>query len=848
MSETHQPDQEHLMKKALIEIKELRSKIKQLEHAHREPIAIIGLGCRFPAAEDPVAFWQLLANGGDAITEVPSDRWDIETYYDPEPDAPGKICTRYGGFLPQVDMFDPHFFGISEHEAIRMDPQQRLMLEVSWEALECAGIVPSTLAGSQTGVFIGIFGSDYSTNVLGQDPAALDLDAEKGRLHSLAAGRLSYLLGLHGPSLAVDAACSSSLTAVHLAVMSLRSGACDLALAGGVSVQLSPEVTIIFSRPGAMALDGRCKAYDAASDGSTRSEGCGAVVLKRLSEALADGDPILAVIRGSSVNHNGDLGGNVAQQVMIRAALRDAGVTPAEVSYVETAAKGIPLVDAIEATALGTVFQPRSEPLIVGSVKTNMGHTEAASGMAGLIKVVMALQHNAIPPHLHLRNPTPDIPWADLPLSVPTTLTPWPDGKRIAGVNSVGLAGSNAHVVVEEAPATAASSASVERTRHVLTLSAKSDAALAELAGRYAAYMSDHPSVSCADVCFSANTGRAHFSHRLSLVAESLSDFRTPLAAYAAGEPVAGLRTGQAMTAPPALAFLFSGQGAQYTGLGQRLYETQPAFQRAIDQCDAILYSSLETSLRDVLYPTANSSRCRAEGSQVDAPYAQPARFALEYALAEMWKSWGIEPQVVIGDSVGEYVAACIAGAISLEDGLKLSVARGRLMQMALTEDTVATARDAFEEVAQKVASLSPCLTLISTVTGERLQQIDAHYWVQQLHAPMRFAEGLTHVQAAGCEVMLDLGPQSILAELGRQHWPGSNDVIWLSSLGGDQEDERMQQSLSALYVRGFEINWRAVHQDNTRRKLMLPTYPFQRQRYWIEPSSKPTSLSDLPG
>ncbi|WP_162232487.1 type I polyketide synthase, partial [Methylogaea oryzae] len=451
------------VKQALLTINRQQERIRALEQATREPIAIVGLGCRFPGGADtPEAFWELLAQGRDAIGEVPPERWDMDAYYDPDPDAPGKINCRHGAFCRDVDGFDAEFFNLSPRELRAMDPQQRLLLEVAWEALENANILPGDLYGSRSGVFVGISTLDYYARQQAErDAAGIGAYYVSGGVLSVAAGRLSYLLGLNGPSLSVDTACSSSLTALHLACQNLRRKECDLALAGGVGLLLTPEPSIAFSKAHMLAPDGRCKTFDAAADGYVRGEGCGVLVLKRLSDAQADGDRILALLRGTAANQNGASGGltvpsGPAQEAVIKLALADAGVAPEQVDYLEAHGTGTSLGDPIELRSLGQVFAgKRAQPLLVGSVKTNIGHLEAAAGIAGVVKVVLALQHGAIPPHLNFADPTPHFRWDDFPLQVPTTLTPWPRAEaseRLAGISSFGFAGSNAHVLIGAAP------------------------------------------------------------------------------------------------------------------------------------------------------------------------------------------------------------------------------------------------------------------------------------------------------------------------------------------------------------------------------------------------------------
>jgi len=676
-------------------------------YAATEAIAIIGLGCRFPGADNPQEFWQLLHDGGDAISEVSPQRWDVRALYDPVQDTPGKMYTRRGGFLSQVDLFDPYFFRISPREAARMDPQQRLLLEVAWEALEHAALSPDTLVGSETGVFIGISSSDYS-RLQFSDPVFIDAYAGTGNAHSIAANRLSYVFDFRGPSLAIDTACSSSLVAVHLACQSLRNGECSLALAGGVNVILSPELTIAFSQAHMMSADGRCKTFDADADGYVRGEGCGLVVLKPLARALKDGDRILAIIRGSAVNQDGRSNGLTApngpsQEAVILQALHNAAVAPEEVSYVETHGSSTPLGDPIEVGALKTtLMRNRSldQPCVLGSVKTNIGHLEAAAGIAGLIKTVLALQHREIPPHLHFKKLNPHISLDGTSFIIPTERRPWVAPRRlIAGVSAFGFGGTNAHVILEEAPASPSEPSSEEgRFPEVFTLSAPTLTALQTLAGRYAAFLAMEPQVPLADVCFTANTGRARFAHRLAIVTASSEELRAQLAAFAAGQSAPGDSDSGRQASGSArrkVAFLFTGQGSQYPAMGRQLYDTQPAFRSALERCARILSSYLEQPLLSVLYGESSSALLN------ETAYTQPALFALEYALAEMWRSWGIEPALVMGHSVGEYVAACIAGAFSLEDGLRLIVERGRLMQALPQDGAMAAVFASRERVAE---------------------------------------------------------------------------------------------------------------------------------------------------
>ncbi|HEY0603184.1 MAG TPA: beta-ketoacyl synthase N-terminal-like domain-containing protein, partial [Herpetosiphonaceae bacterium] len=708
MTDTVQDRQQldHLQRAALA-LKRLRARLDAIEYARTEPIAIIGMGCRLPGTTanvcGPEEFWQLLRTGGDAISEVPSDRWDVDRYYDANPDAPGKIYTRWGGFLRDIDRFDAQLFGIAPREAMSLDPQQRLLLEVVWEALEHAGQAPDGLKKTSTGTFIGIGIGDYANmQTRPEHVSTIDAYTGTGTGFCFASGRLSYILGTNGPSLSVDTACSSSLVAIHLACQSLRNQECRIALAGGVNAMLAPEAMLFLAKSRALSPTGRCRTFDAAADGFVRGEGCGVLVLKRLGDALADGDTIHAVIRGSAINHDGASSGLTvpnghAQQSLIRQALEQAQLQPSDVDYVEAHGTGTNLGDPIELRALGEVLgDDRDRPLIVGSVKTNIGHLEAAAGVTGVIKAVLALQHGEIPPHLHFREPSPHIPWDELPLTIPTAPTPWPvrsGAQRIAGVSSFGLSGTNAHVLIAEAPPRDEPEEEAAEATEILSLSAKSEAVLRALAASYERLLAADPALPLADVCFTANTGRAYLAHHMAVIGDSTAQVRSRLADFVAGRDAPGLLSGQTRTPRrPKIAFLCTGQGAQYIGMGRELYATEPVFREALGRCDAIVAPLLGTSLLAVLYPETT-----AAASIDDTLYTQPALVALEYALAELWRSWGIVPAVVFGHSVGEYAAACIAGVFSLEDGLRLVVERARLMQ-ALPLDGAMRAVSAGEE------------------------------------------------------------------------------------------------------------------------------------------------------
>jgi acyl transferase domain-containing protein/NADPH:quinone reductase-like Zn-dependent oxidoreductase len=894
------------LKQALLTIEDLEQRVRRYERERSEPIAVIGLGCRFPHARDPEQFWQMLCRGEDAVSEVPASRWPMEDFYNPDPDAPGKMSTRWAGMLDAVDGFDPEFFGISPREAISMDPQQRLMLEVCWEALENAGQGPQALQQGRTGVFAGISSDEFMHRFFrAGDLTAFSGYFASGIARSVAGGRVSYTLGVQGPNLVIDTACSSSLVAIHTACLYLRAQQCRMALAGGVNVILSPEIGIAFSKSHMMAADGRCKTFDARADGFVRGEGCGIVVLKRLSDAQADGDRILAVIRGSAINQDGKSSGLTvpnlsAQQAVLRAALADGSIEPNEVGLIEAHGTGTSLGDPIEAHALASVLgRERGEnPLVVGSVKTNLGHLEAAAGVAGLIKAVLCLQREGIPPHLHFKSMNPHIDWGGLRVEIPQQWKPWPRGERprVAGVSAFGFSGTNAHVILEEAPLQSRAARIVERPLHLLALSGRNEAALADLGQGYAEVLAAGRE-DLADICHTANAGRAHFECRLTAVGQTAEEMRANLLAALPGRRVRekdGVRP----------VFLFSGQGTQYLGMGRELYGTQPVFREALEACASGLQGELESPLLEVLW---GGDERRLE----QTVNAQPALFAVGYALARLWQSWGIQPAAVLGHSVGEYVAACIAGVYSLEDGLRLIAARGRLMQgvggrggmlavrcseaqaqealdglegqvslgavngpssvvvsgyvegleeveRRLQSAGVAVQRlkvshgfhspqmreieEAFGRVAARVQFAAPQLEVISSWKGQAVRGGELgnpEYWRKQVGAPVRFASGMEALRQY--RVFVEVGPGTTLLKLGQQNlWEAER--LWLSSIHtGRGEWEQLLDSLGQLYVAGAEVNWSSYDAPYGRSKVTLPTYPFQRQRYWVQTKAQTT-------
>ncbi|MFF9481894.1 SDR family NAD(P)-dependent oxidoreductase [Streptomyces sp. NPDC014733] len=667
-----------------------------------EPVAIVGIGCRFPGADGPQAFWDLLTEGTDAVREVPADRWDVEEFFDEDPSAPGRTNARWGGFLDGIDTFDPQFFGISPQEAARMDPQQRLLAEVAYEALEDAGIPTGELAGSDTGVYVGISSFDYA-NLQLQDLEAIDAYTGTGSALSIAANRLSYLFDLRGPSMAVDSACSSSLVAVLQACAALRRGECGTALAAGVNVILAPTFAVNFSKAGVMSPDGRCKTFDASANGYVRSEGAGVVVLKPLSRALADRDTVYGVIRGGAVNQDGRSNGLMApnphaQEAVLRAAYADAGVRPERVQYVEAHGTGTVLGDPIEAKALAAVLtagRDSAEPCLIGSVKSNIGHMEAAAGMGGLIKAALMVRHRTVPPSLHYTEPNPHIPFDDLALRVADKLQPWPvaDGPALVGVSSFGFGGTNAHVVLEEAPRPVAEEPA-DGAAYALTVSARDPQALKELAARHADRLAqDGPHPTPRALAFAAGVRRPHHEHRLAAVAADTGELRAQLEAFVRGEEAPGLTAGpRTLGHRPRPVFVFSGQGARWWPLAADLPTTEPVFRAALERCDALLSRYVDWSLLTEL------GRDQATSRLLTTDVGQPALCAVQIALATLWRSWGIEPAAVVGHSVGEVAAAHLSGALGLEDALRIAVHRGKVIRAAVGKGRMAMAGISLDE------------------------------------------------------------------------------------------------------------------------------------------------------
>jgi phthiocerol/phenolphthiocerol synthesis type-I polyketide synthase C len=891
-----------------------------------EPIAIIGMDCRFPGARDAAGFWDALAGGRDCISEVPADRWSQENLERLLADREA-LRTGWGGYIDGVDLFDAEFFGIAPREAVHIDPQQRLLLEVAWDALADAGLRSPDLAGAPVGVFVGISLSEYGNAQL-IDLRRISSYTGTGGALSIAANRLSYFFDFRGPSVAVDTACSSSLVAVHLACQSLRSGESTVALVAGANLILTPGVTVNFSEAGVMAADGRCKVFDARADGYVRAEGVGVVVLKPLSRALADGDRIHALVLGSAVNQDGRTNGLMApnpqsQEALLRSACRAAGVSPADIAYVEAHGTGTFLGDPIEAKALGAVYgaaRGEADRCRIGSVKSNMGHLEAAAGIAGLMKAALALRHGRLPPSLHFETPNPHIPFDALRLEVQRALEPWPGppGRRLAGVSSFGFGGANAHAILASAPeAPAAEPDAGSRSDHVLPLTAASQAALRATAERWARWLGALPRGADAPdfgaICATAAVRRTHLDHRLAVIAGDATAAAARLDAYLAGDdnpmvmrgagPGRGAGTGRVV-------FVCPGQGGQWAGMARQLLREEPVFRDAVrrtaDACAPHIDWDYEAALLGDAPPT-----------RIDI--VQPLLFGIAVGLAELWESVGVVPDAVVGHSLGEVAAAHIAGALSLDDAARVICLRSRLLArlsgmgaMATAElseseaaealrgleDRVSVAaingptsillagdpaavdqvvarleaKDVFcRRVAVDVAAHSPQveplaaelaglldgirpgtarLPMHSTVTGRPLDgtELDAGYWAANLRRPVRFGAAIENLREAGHRTFIELGPHPVLLHAVASHFPaGAPPPALIASMRRDSDDRRgFLAALARIFVDGHDPDWSRIEPVRAP-PLSLPSYAWQRQRYWSQPGTGAVAL-DLSG
>lgn len=894
-----------LMTKALAEIKKLQQKIKTAELEKNEPIAIIGMSCRFPGGvQDAEGFWDLLEKGKDAIGEVPKDRWNIDALYDKDPQAKGKIYTKLGGFIEDVEGFDYSFFGITPIEAKRMDPQQRLLMELSWEALEDAKLIPTDLNGSKTGVFVGISGNDYLQLQTKQCKyEEIDPYVTTGWAHSVASGRLSYSYGFEGPSMAVDTACSSSLVAVDLACQHLRSGACDLAMACGVSLMLSPEVSINFSKAKMLSTDGKCKSFDASANGYVRGEGGGVVILKKLSEAIKSKDQILAVIRGSAVNQDGRSSGltvpnGPSQERVILDAIKMANIKPEDVSYIEAHGTGTSLGDPIEANALGSVLGAnRKQKFLVGSVKTNFGHLEAAAGMASLIKTVLCLQKKTLVPTLHFQKINPHIELEKIPMEIVTKTIPWGNSTEniYAGISSFGFSGTNAHLIVSNYQPEKETIEVVfpAPSSHLLKISGHSVAGANQQRALYLNRL-QNTNESLEDFVFSANTFKAEFKFRKYFLAKTKDEMIAELQKKSFDE------TDEKKPSQNKLAFLFTGQGSQYPQMGKDLYLSQPEFKSSFDECAKLFQKSLNIDIIDLVFGASSHA-----ASLQETIHTQPVLFAIEYAMAKTWLQFGVKPNIVLGHSIGEIVAACIAGVFELKDAVKLVSARakyihdlpvkGGMLSVSLEEDAVknliqpyknlsiaainalssvvvsgdlneinaleihcnnekirnkklqvsqafhsSLLKDMIRPFRKELESINfyaPKIKFVSNITGKLVSQdeiTNPDYWCKHILSPVRFYDSLKEIEKQNCNFLLEIGGQGILTELSKKSIAAGNIYFGGSIKERSNDWHEINDCIGKLFLAGIPFQWHEFYKPYHFKKIDTGKYPFQRIKTWF--------------
>ncbi|MFI7002081.1 beta-ketoacyl synthase N-terminal-like domain-containing protein [Nocardia sp. NPDC050175] len=835
------------LRKAIKENQRLLKENRQLRHQAGEPIAIVSMACRLPGGvRSPEDMWRVLIDGTDTVGSLPADRgWNIDSFFDPEPGLPGKCYTRHGGFLSGADEFDPGFFGISPHEAVAMDPQQRLLLTTTWELLERAGIKPESLRDTRTGVFTGLLGADYYPG-MDRTPVEYAGYAMTGSGASVASGRVSYLLGLTGPALTVDTACSSSLVAIHLAMRSLRAGECELAVAGGATVMATPEVLIEFSMQRGLAADGRCKPFSATADGTVLGEGAGVVLLARQSVAERLGYPILALITGSAVNQDGASNGmtapnGTAQRALISAALADAGLTAAEVDAVEAHGTGTRLGDPIEAEALLDAYGPghsAARPLLLGSLKSNFGHPQAAAGVAGVIKQVLAIRAGVLPKTLHLDRVTAQVDLAGGNIALLDAQRPWPevDRPRRAGVSSFGISGTNAHLILEQAPEPARSATPRPETTVPLwvPVTARDAEALAAQAARVRDHLGTHPDLELADVAYSLATTRTAFEHRAVVLTDSRTRLSEALDALSRGVPHPLVSTGRA--GHGRVAFLFAGEAVLRPGLGAGLHARNPLFASTFDDITAEFDRHLDRPLRELMFSTTPSDTTLLATPE----YARPALFAFEAALAAQLREWGVRPDYLGGHGLGELTAAYVAGVWSLADACALVAAHSMLT--AAVPSGAATAESAigrFRSVAEGLSYRRPDLPIFSAVTGdlddgERL--ISPDHWVRHATMPARFSAAVRALRLAGVSALLGIGPDGTVAAMAAEcgnEMAGIEALDVLPTGPVEYEADAVARALGAAYSVGVEVDWDRVFAAAEPRRVTLPTYPFAERRYW---------------